>query len=416
MTSRPGEAAPPRPPAAARESLQGHYAGFASRFASFAVDLVVLTGIFLAVLAAINWAATIVTGRDIAFNRGNTWVVIAYLAWGFIYFAHFWGLNGRTAGEALFGVQVLTDEGGDVSYRRAVLRTLAFPLSFVILGLGFLGILLGDQRRALHDVIAGTVVVYSWDARAARLRFLSRGECVPGCRPVRPACAARPTRIARLTSHQAAHLGAQAHERGQLLGGDLVPRLGQVDRQVGADPARARGQDDDPVADVDALVDVVGDQQDGDAAGRCRSRRTRSSRSSRVCASTEPNGSSMSSRTGSQARARAMATRCCMPPDSCHGYLLRGAGQADAARASRAAPRRWARLRLGAAQRQRDVVPDGQPREQRAAVVLEHHGEPVGHRRRPVRRAARRRRRWAGSGRRCSAAGWTCRSRTARRC
>ena len=53
--------------------------------------------------------------------------------------------------------------------------TLAFPLSFLFLGLGFAGILLGDRRRALHDVIAGTAVIYSWDARAARLRFLSRG-------------------------------------------------------------------------------------------------------------------------------------------------------------------------------------------------------------------------------------------------
>ena len=179
-------------PAAARESLQGHYAGFASRFGSFVVDLVVLTGIFMLVLAAINFAASVVTGKDIAFNRGNLWVVIAYLVWGFIYFAHFWGLNGRTAGEALFGVQVLTDEGGDVSLRRACLRTLVFPLSFLILGLGFVGILLGEQRRALHDVIAGTVVVYSWDARAARLRFLSR-ESSPGAdRPALPGPPASP--------------------------------------------------------------------------------------------------------------------------------------------------------------------------------------------------------------------------------
>jgi uncharacterized RDD family membrane protein YckC len=48
------------------------------------------------------------------------------------------------------------------------------PLSYLFLGLGFLAILLGDQRRALHDVIAGTAVVYSWNARAAQLRFLSR--------------------------------------------------------------------------------------------------------------------------------------------------------------------------------------------------------------------------------------------------
>src|SRR4249919_1688893 len=133
MTARPGEAPPIKPPAAARESLQGHYAGFASRFASFAVDLIVLTAIFLAVLAAINWAATIVTGKDIAFNRGNLWVVIGYLIWGFIYFAYFWGLNGRTAGGAMFGVQILTDDGDDVSPRRAIVRTLVFPLSFLIL-------------------------------------------------------------------------------------------------------------------------------------------------------------------------------------------------------------------------------------------------------------------------------------------
>jgi uncharacterized RDD family membrane protein YckC len=187
MTARPGEATPIKPPAAAQESLQGRYAGFASRFAAFVADLIVLTAVFLAVLAAINWAATIVTGKDIAFNRGNLWVVIAYLVWGFVYFAHFWGLNGTTAGGAMFGVQVLTDDGYDVSPRRAVLRTLVFPVSFLILGLGFLGILLGDQRRALHDVIAGTVVVYSWDARAARLRFLSRESSPAGDRSVPPA-------------------------------------------------------------------------------------------------------------------------------------------------------------------------------------------------------------------------------------
>jgi uncharacterized RDD family membrane protein YckC len=179
MTARTDEATPPtspRTPAVAQESLQGHYAGFASRFAAFAVDVVVLTAVFLLVLGAINFVASIATGRSVNLNRNDIWVVVGYVVWAFIYFAHFWGLNGRTAGGALFGLQVLRDDGGDVSGRRAIGRTLAFPLSFLILCLGFLGILLGDRRRALHDVIAGTVVVYSWDARAARLRFLSRPQ------------------------------------------------------------------------------------------------------------------------------------------------------------------------------------------------------------------------------------------------
>ena len=185
MTARTGETTPPTPsrtPAAAQESLQGHYAGFASRFAAFAVDVVVLTAIFLLVLGAINFVASIATGKTVNLNRNDIWVVVGYLVWAFIYFAHFWGLNGKTAGGALFGLQVLREDGGDVSGRRAIGRTLAFPLSFLILFLGFLGILLGDRRRALHDVIAATVVVYSWDARAARLRFLSRYSS-PGTRP-----------------------------------------------------------------------------------------------------------------------------------------------------------------------------------------------------------------------------------------
>ncbi len=52
---------------------------------------------------------------------------------------------------------------------------LALPLSFLTLGIGFLLILLREDGRALQDLIGGTAVVYGWDARAARLRFLARG-------------------------------------------------------------------------------------------------------------------------------------------------------------------------------------------------------------------------------------------------
>ena len=126
-------------------------------------------------LAAISFAARVLTGKDITWNKGDIWVVIAYAAWGFVHFPYRWAASGRTAGMALFGVRVVTDDSTDASGRRAVVRTLALPLSFLFLGLGFAGIMLGDRRRALHDVIAATAVIYSWDARAARLRFLSRG-------------------------------------------------------------------------------------------------------------------------------------------------------------------------------------------------------------------------------------------------
>jgi uncharacterized RDD family membrane protein YckC len=174
MTARAGDAPPAGPPVIAGESLQGKYAGFASRFSAFAVDVGISVGAFMLALAAISFAARVLTGQDITWHKGDIWVIIAYAVWAFVYFAYSWAASGRTAGMALFGVRVVRDDGTEVSGRQAGVRTLALPLSFLFLGLGFTGILLGDRRRALHDVIAGTAVVYSWDARAARLRFLSR--------------------------------------------------------------------------------------------------------------------------------------------------------------------------------------------------------------------------------------------------
>ncbi len=121
MTARAGDAAPPGPPVI-QESLQGKYAGFASRFAAFAVDVGVSLGVFLLALAAITFAARVLTGEDIAWNRGDVWVVIAYAVWEFIYFAYCWAASGRTAGMALFGVRVVRDDGTGARAGRSCAR------------------------------------------------------------------------------------------------------------------------------------------------------------------------------------------------------------------------------------------------------------------------------------------------------
>jgi hypothetical protein len=74
-------------------------------------------------------------------------------------------------------------------------RSLTFPLGFLTLGLGFLGILVQREHRAVYDLIAGTAVVYAWDARAARLRFLARQA-----EPVVDAASASPKALAEPSS------------------------------------------------------------------------------------------------------------------------------------------------------------------------------------------------------------------------
>ena len=162
-------------PAPARSvTAQGNYAGAVSRFVAYAIDLIVSSAVFTLALAAISYVVKIVTGTQVSWNRQDIAVVIAYVAWQFFYFGYSWAVSGRTFGMAVLGVRVVRADGAAAEPRRGVVRALVFPLSFLLFGLGFLGILVQRERRALHDLIAGTAVVYAWDARAARLRFLAR--------------------------------------------------------------------------------------------------------------------------------------------------------------------------------------------------------------------------------------------------
>jgi uncharacterized RDD family membrane protein YckC len=158
----------------ALSSYQGHYAGSVSRFAAYAIDLVASSAVFALALAAISYGVHIVTGHDVSWNRSSPVVVVLYVLWQFFYFGYSWAVSGRTFGMATLGIRVVGADGSVLEPRRGVLRALVFPLSFLLFGLGFLGILVQREHRALHDLIAGSAVVYSWDARAARLRFLAR--------------------------------------------------------------------------------------------------------------------------------------------------------------------------------------------------------------------------------------------------
>lgn len=163
-------------------TYQAHYAGSVSRFAAYVIDVAVSSGVFTLVLAAVSYGVHIVTGHDVSWNRSNAVVGGVFVAWLFAYFAYSWAVSGRTFGMAVLGIRVVRADGTDLRPTRAIVRTLAFPLSFLLCGLGFAGIVVQREHRALHDLIAGTAVVYGWDARAARLRLLARRAELPAGR------------------------------------------------------------------------------------------------------------------------------------------------------------------------------------------------------------------------------------------
>jgi uncharacterized RDD family membrane protein YckC len=155
--------------------LQGHYAGFASRLASLVVDVLAIVLLFDVAGRMVEYIVTAVSGKHFTVSEYPVAAAIALAVWAFVYCAYPLAVNGRTFGMAVAGVRVVRPDGSPLDTRHAVFRMLAFPLSFLTLGIGFLMILSNRDRRALHDRVAQTAVVYSWDARSARLRFLAKG-------------------------------------------------------------------------------------------------------------------------------------------------------------------------------------------------------------------------------------------------
>jgi hypothetical protein len=68
--------------------------------------------------------------------------------------------RGQTIGKWATGLCIESLDGGELGVGLALLRHLVgYPLSLVTLGLGFLVAAFSTHGRALHDLIAGTVVV-----------------------------------------------------------------------------------------------------------------------------------------------------------------------------------------------------------------------------------------------------------------
>ncbi|MBX7159911.1 MAG: RDD family protein [Acidimicrobiia bacterium] len=155
----------------------GHYAGPASRLAAYVLDVAISSVVYAVAIAATVFLINLVLGTDISEDSLPGWVWLAALGiWLALYYGYCWAAAAKTPGMALVGVRIVRRDGSELSPGRGIARCAAYPLSFLTLGLGFVGIVIGREHRALHDVIADTTVVYDWDARGARLRFLVRSR------------------------------------------------------------------------------------------------------------------------------------------------------------------------------------------------------------------------------------------------
>jgi uncharacterized RDD family membrane protein YckC len=161
--------------AGARQAMahQGHYAGALSRLLAYAADLGIISVVYAAAIAIIQFAINTATPWNVELKNGYVIVIIGQLAWSAVYFGSSWVVYARSPGMSLLGLRIVRSNGSTLDPRHAIIRLIAFPLGFLTLGIGFLGIIFGRAHRAIYDRIADTAVIYDWDAEAAKLRELA---------------------------------------------------------------------------------------------------------------------------------------------------------------------------------------------------------------------------------------------------
>jgi uncharacterized RDD family membrane protein YckC/DNA-directed RNA polymerase subunit RPC12/RpoP len=139
-----------------------NYAGFWIRFAAVFLDGLILGAVNFAIGLVAGLTASQAVGAEPAGAIAvQVVLMVIQLAIGIGYETFMIGKYGATLGKMACKIKVVTLDGGPVSYGRALGRYFGKLLSYFTCLIGFIIAAFDDQKRALHDHICGTRVVYN---------------------------------------------------------------------------------------------------------------------------------------------------------------------------------------------------------------------------------------------------------------
>lgn len=142
---------------AARLEGQRLRAPFALRCGAFLIDYIILVA--LLVMSTLV-ARMLGGGARAAGNSAETAGIVMTILALIMNLIVVPGLTGLTLGKWATGLRIERNDGGEFGIGRAFLRHfIGYPISFALLGLGFLIAAVSVHGRGLHDIIAGTIVV-----------------------------------------------------------------------------------------------------------------------------------------------------------------------------------------------------------------------------------------------------------------
>lgn len=135
--------------------------GFWARLGAYLIDIMVVQGIFIAIWGAPPSTPVTPSGfpdfeamaRDLA--PRITYEMLIIIGYNVLLNGQF----GATLGKFAVGARIVNTDGSPIGFGKALLRWLAMIVTNITLGIGFLIVAFRRDKRALHDLIAGTKVV-----------------------------------------------------------------------------------------------------------------------------------------------------------------------------------------------------------------------------------------------------------------
>ena len=133
-------------------------AGFWIRLFAFLIDIAIVFLASVVIASALGYSfADWLQLPALQLDHPIDWINIVIDA---VYFTIAVAAFSTTIAKAAFGLKVVRNDGSKIGIGRAFARYCCYNLSILIFGIGFLMIAFRKDKRGLHDLICGTVVVY----------------------------------------------------------------------------------------------------------------------------------------------------------------------------------------------------------------------------------------------------------------
>jgi len=154
----------------ARMEVTGYYAGPVSRVLAFAGDIALATVSFTFGAGVLSWLLMTVLGIGLeTTDRAGPWWALAVVMWFFLYWFVSSAIAGRTPVMLVAGLTMVSRDGTPMRPSRALVRTLMLPISVMLFVVAAVLLVVDRERRSLHDLVAGSAVVFDWGGRPAEL-------------------------------------------------------------------------------------------------------------------------------------------------------------------------------------------------------------------------------------------------------